>query len=82
MTSWLIDCSRVLQDTEKPGGGGKLNEKLLKAGEFWVKSGKRENEGKLGDLATLTSGRSEVEWKMCQKKIYAIISSSPLDHSI
>ena len=37
---------------EKSGG---INEKSVKAGEFWVKSGKRENEGKLGDLATLMS---------------------------
>ena len=40
----------VLQAMEK---SGVINEKLVKAGEFWVKSGKRENERKSGDLATL-----------------------------
>ena len=47
----------VLQDMEK---SGRINEKLVKAGEFWVKSGKRENEGKSGDLATLH--RITIDW--------------------
>ena len=35
---------------EKSGG---INEKSVKAGEFWIKSWKWENEDKSGDLATL-----------------------------